>query len=127
MSAILQTGAFANDNFKFDDWTRKGLPERTCEELDQCEMPAPPSKEERSTEHQVFLIAVPMFFLIGIIVLISILLIKARKSKLKDNSNDDLNDRGGIRNPWDDSVELSVNDINVGGVQFEAGGLIEGP
>ena len=67
-----------------------------------------------------------MVLLIGLIVLISVLVLKARKSNLVDNASNDLNDRGGIRNRSDDSNELSVNDSRVGGIQWAAGGLIEG-
>ena len=108
----------------------EAMPERTCEELGQCEMPAPPSTEERSTALLITLTLVP---LIGLIVLISVLVFKARKSKQEDNSS---NDRGGIRNPSDSSDEFSLNDPRVGGIlnpeqlsinSQNVCGLIEGP
>ena len=125
VGAILQRGSVATKTFTFNDWKGKGLPERTCEELGKCETPAPPIAEEESAQDPAFLYALIMIPLIGLIVLISILVLMARKSKLDDNSSNDLSDRGGIRNPSDDSDELSVNDSRVGGIQWDAGGLIE--
>jgi len=79
-SGPLQTGAIASQTFTFNDWTGKGLPERTCEELGNCPTPAPPDPDD-PTLHPASIIAVIAVLLIGLVVLAVILALKAKKGK----------------------------------------------